>query len=231
MDAALVAAERGATLQPGPFIPTNVVNYTLSEAVPAPLVTAVLGDLVSGEAAATWAPVGTYDRQHPASLTVREAADGFVVSGEVSGVQDVGDCRWLLLSADTSEFCGHLLVPLDHQAVRLTPSGGGLDVTRRFFDVAFGQALIPEANLVERGSRARALMDRQVAVAALLTAAESVGAMDANFHLALDYSKVRIAFGRPIGSFQGVKHALADTSLSLEMAKGSRRCSRSVCGR
>jgi alkylation response protein AidB-like acyl-CoA dehydrogenase len=43
--------------------------------------------------------------------------------------------------------------------------------------------------------------------------------MQADFDLALQYSKDRIAFGRPIGSFQAIKHMLADTSLWLEMAK------------
>jgi alkylation response protein AidB-like acyl-CoA dehydrogenase len=46
-----------------------------------------------------------------------------------------------------------------------------------------------------------------------------VGAMDHDFSMTLQYAKDRIAFGRPIGSFQGVKHQLADTSLALEMSK------------
>jgi alkylation response protein AidB-like acyl-CoA dehydrogenase len=57
-------------------------------------------------------------------------------------------------------------------------------------------------------------------IAAVLVAAESVGAMQADFDAALQYSRDRIAFGRPIGSFQAIKHLLADTSLHLEMAKG-----------
>lgn len=57
-------------------------------------------------------------------------------------------------------------------------------------------------------------------IAAVLVAAESVGAMHADFTLALEHARTRIAFGRPIGSFQAVKHQLADLSLSLEMTKG-----------
>jgi alkylation response protein AidB-like acyl-CoA dehydrogenase len=53
----------------------------------------------------------------------------------------------------------------------------------------------------------------------MLIAAESVGAMDHDFEMTLQYAKDRIAFGRPIGSFQAVKHQLADTSLALEMSK------------
>jgi alkylation response protein AidB-like acyl-CoA dehydrogenase len=53
-----------------------------------------------------------------------------------------------------------------------------------------------------------------------LTAAESIGAMDHDLALAVQYAKDRTAFGRPIGSFQAIKHLLADTSLMLEMSKG-----------
>ena len=56
-------------------------------------------------------------------------------------------------------------------------------------------------------------------MAATLVAAESVGAMDHDFAMTVQYAHDRIAFGRPIGSFQAVKHQLADTSLALEMSK------------
>jgi alkylation response protein AidB-like acyl-CoA dehydrogenase len=44
--------------------------------------------------------------------------------------------------------------------------------------------------------------------------------MHTDFHMALQYAKDRVAFGRPIGSFQALKHILADMSLSLEMSAG-----------
>ena len=57
-------------------------------------------------------------------------------------------------------------------------------------------------------------------VAAVLTAAEVIGTMHADLDLAVRYAQDRIAFGRPIGSFQAIKHLLADCSLWLEMSKG-----------
>jgi alkylation response protein AidB-like acyl-CoA dehydrogenase len=57
-------------------------------------------------------------------------------------------------------------------------------------------------------------------VALVLTVSESVGAMNRIFEITLDYAKARTAFGRPIGSFQAIKHSLADTGLLLEMAQG-----------
>jgi alkylation response protein AidB-like acyl-CoA dehydrogenase len=55
-------------------------------------------------------------------------------------------------------------------------------------------------------------------LAALLVVAETVGAMDALLEMTRQYALDRFSFGRPIGSFQAVKHQLADLSLSLEAA-------------
>jgi alkylation response protein AidB-like acyl-CoA dehydrogenase len=63
------------------------------------------------------------------------------------------------------------------------------------------------------------LLEQQLAIATTLLTAETVGAMNRDFETTVQYAKDRIAFGRPIGSFQGVKHQLADTSLALEMSK------------
>ncbi len=49
--------------------------------------------------------------------------------------------------------------------------------------------------------------------------AETVGAMDALFAMTVQYAKDRVAFGRPIGSFQALKHILADDAMYLEACK------------
>ena len=56
------------------------------------------------------------------------------------------------------------------------------------------------------------LLDRLIDVAATLDVAESVGAMSRLLELTVAYAKDRTAFGRPIGSFQALKHLLADAS-------------------
>jgi len=53
----------------------------------------------------------------------------------------------------------------------------------------------------------------------VLMAFEQVGGADRTLEMGRDYALDRIAFGRPIGSFQAIKHLLADTSLNLEMSK------------
>ncbi len=93
------------------------------------------------------------------------------------------------------------MVPLD-----------GLDLTRRFVDVRFdGVALGADAVLGTAGDAATSV-DRQLDIAIALTLAESVGAMRRLSEITVDYAKARTAFGRPIGSFQALKHLLADAS-------------------
>jgi alkylation response protein AidB-like acyl-CoA dehydrogenase len=94
----------------------------------------------------------------------------------------------------------------------------GIDVTRRWCAVELTDVVVTTDDVIGTTDVTRSA--RQGELAAVLVAAESVGAMHADFELALQYAKDRVAFGRPIGSFQAIKHLLADTSLWLEMAKG-----------
>ena len=63
------------------------------------------------------------------------------------------------------------------------------------------------------------LLDHGLALAVCLNVAETVGAMDRLFEMTRQYALDRVAFGRPIGSFQALKHILADLSLTVEFAK------------
>jgi acyl-CoA dehydrogenase len=63
----------------------------------------------------------------------------------------------------------------------------------------------------------RTLMDR----AAILFAFEQVGGADASLYMARDYALERFAFGRPIGSFQAIKHKLTDVYVALELARSN----------
>jgi alkylation response protein AidB-like acyl-CoA dehydrogenase len=94
-----------------------------------------------------------------------------------------------------------------------------LDLSRTFCTVHLDGVRATASDAVGQTGELSELVDRQLAIACVLTAAESVGAMERDFDTALQYAKDRIAFGRPIGSFQAIKHVLADTSLALEMSK------------
>jgi alkylation response protein AidB-like acyl-CoA dehydrogenase len=202
LDAALIAAERGARLQPGPFVGHSVVVDALSAAGGHE---EVLAALVGGQAWATWTGA-TED-----SCTLRGDGDAFRLSGSVAVLADVDVCTWVLVAARSRDGVVQVLVRTDAPGLTVRPLEG-IDVTRHWS--ALGLADVEVTSDAVLGGA-----PRQSQVAAVLVAAESVGAMQADFDLALQYSKDRIAFGRPIGSFQAIKHLLADSSLWLEMAK------------
>jgi alkylation response protein AidB-like acyl-CoA dehydrogenase len=152
-------------------------------------------------------------------VVARRTSDGgFELSGVTSAVQDVDASSWLLVSCTTDDGPGQMLVSAGAPGVAVAELDS-LDITRRFAEVRFDGALVPPAAVVGMSGTDDGLRAAQLAIACTLIAAESVGAMDHDFEMTLQYAKDRIAFGRPIGSFQGVKHQLADTSLALEMSK------------
>ena len=220
LDAALIAYERGARLQPGSFVGTNVVADAVAAAGGDDLRREVLGALVDGTRSASWAVASPDDAGHPAGGVHAEPVGdgGLELTGVKTAVQDVEASSWLLVTAQGPEGPAQALLAADSEGVTVTALES-LDVSRRFAEVRFDHARVPSSALLGAPDTVVELLDRQLAIAATLTAAEAVGAMDHEFEMTLQYAKDRIAFGRPIGSFQAVKHLLADTSLSLEMSK------------
>ncbi len=94
----------------------------------------------------------------------------------------------------------------------------GFDLTRRFADVRFDSVAVSSDAVLGAPGRAQASVDAQLDVAVALTVAESIGAMTQLAEITVEYSKARIAFGRPIGSFQALKHILADISFWAQVS-------------
>jgi alkylation response protein AidB-like acyl-CoA dehydrogenase len=218
LDAALVAYTRGRLLQPVGFVGANVVAYAIATAGTDAQRAEALPTLMGGEAPGAWA-VGNLSGA-PALDGVVDATpngDGWSLSGAAVMVEDADAGAWLLVSATTPDGPVQLLVAPGTAAVSFAPVDG-LDLSRRYADVTFTGASVPASALVgEVGDRA--LAERLLALASVLTVAECVGAMHQEFEMTVDYAKQRIAFGRPIGSFQAIKHLLADTSTMLEVSK------------
>ncbi len=221
VDATVLAALLWATLQPGGFVGTNVVADALVRSGAASTHGALLADLVAGERAAAWATMGPAGNPTSWSgVQIRADGEGYRLSGSKTLVEQAGDCSHLLVTGALDEAPVQLLVPTDAPGLRLKRMAG-LDVTRALFEIGFEDVEAGRASLVGAPGACLELIERQLQVACVLRSAETVGAMDRDFQAALEYAKDRIAFGRPIGSFQAIKHLLADTSLMLEMSKAA----------
>jgi alkylation response protein AidB-like acyl-CoA dehydrogenase len=216
VDLAVIAIERGAGLQPGAFVSGNVIAWALSNYGSDQQQADILPDLIAGKSIGTLATAdinGCWDAGGAAQLT--RVNDGFALNGEMSMVQDGHVAEWLLVSAEVETELVQVLIPASSSGVEIAALDS-IDLTRRFSSVRFADVEITNSQFVGKIGDARMAVERQLQIAIVLTLSESLGSMKRDFQMALDYAKVRFAFGRPIGSFQAIKHLLADTSLLLE---------------
>jgi alkylation response protein AidB-like acyl-CoA dehydrogenase len=218
-DLATIAEERGRGLQPGPFTPMNVVADAIARWGTDAQKADVLPAIVAGETIATWAvadPTGAWDPGR--SLRVVADGEGFVLSGQAGQVQDGALAEWLLVTAGGTDGISQFLVPSSTEGISVTPLRSH-DITQRFSTVRLDDVVVGPEHLVGEEGRGADHVEHQLRLALVLSVAETVGAMDVLFEMTRQYAVDRIAFGRPIGSFQAVKHQLADMSLSLEAGK------------
>jgi alkylation response protein AidB-like acyl-CoA dehydrogenase len=212
LDAALIADLRGAHLQPGPFPGHSSVVHALS-AVGGDAHTDLLEQLVSGT---TWA---TFAFSARPTVELRADGDGLRLVGVVGPIAELDLCGVVLVPASSTDGPALVSVRTDGPGVERRPLEG-LDVTRCWGTLVLDAPVGRDALVGAPGREAADLAADQTRVAAVLTAAEAVGTMGADLGQAVEYAKDRIAFGRPIGSFQALKHLLADASLATEMALG-----------
>lgn len=217
-DLTIVAESRGRGLQPGPFIPMNVVAAALVSGGSPKQKAKVLSSIASGEALATWVIADTAGSLERCGVTATADAGGFWLSGQSGLVQDGTLADWFLVTAGEGGRLSQFLLEADTAGITVSRLEGH-DITQRFTEVSFDHVWAPSASVVGQAGGAASDVEYQLQIALALVTSETLGAMDVLFEMTRQYSLDRIAFGRPIGSFQAVKHQMADMSLSLEAGK------------
>ncbi|MEX2293058.1 MAG: acyl-CoA dehydrogenase family protein [Acidimicrobiales bacterium] len=225
LDLVLVAEEMGRLVSPGPLVPVNVVASTIARSGSAEQRAEVLPGLLSGEKIAAWVPpTNVCEPPRPLSgpdasqtLVVRATVrgDGFVLSGSAGPVEAGAQASHLLVTAAGSDGPTQYLVAADAPGTVCTPMGG-LDLVRRFAEVRFDDVLVSADAVVGSVGGAADDIERQLQIAVVLQCAETVGAIDHIFEMTLEYMSDRYSFGRPLSSYQALKHRVADDKMSLE---------------
>jgi len=219
LDATIVAELVGRHVQPGPFIPMNVVAAAIAAAGTPAQRSALLPSIVAGELVATWAVAderGNWD--DGAGLTAVRHGHSVVLTGSRGCVPEAVTADLLLVTADLDGRPAQVLVRADAPGVSVRPLTC-LDLSRRMADLQFEGVRAGAADILGAGGTAQ--LGAQLLVAIALTCADTVGAIDELVTRTVAYAKERIAFGRPIGSFQAIKHILADQALYLETCKAA----------
>ena len=100
--------------------------------------------------------------------------------------------------------------------VKLLPT---MDQTRKLCEVSFKDASVPADAMMGVKGRAWPALARVVERATVALCAEMCGGAQRVLDMTTDYAKIRVAFGKPIGTYQGVKHKAADMLVDVENAK------------
>ncbi|OFB36797.1 acyl-CoA dehydrogenase [Mycolicibacterium sp. (ex Dasyatis americana)] len=217
VDQAVAVEELGAWLACGPVFGTVLLAIpALVAASAGPVRDELLGALAEGTRTAAFAVpdhAGAFD---PAGVNVSVAEDG-TLTGTVERVVDGGAGDVLLVAASGPDGIGLYAVEAASPGVQRTPLVT-LDLTRPQATIALTAA---PAQVVAASDEADRVIAHAFQVASALLAAEQVGAAQHLLDLSVEYAKSRLQFGRQIGSFQAVKHRLADCLVDLEHARSA----------
>jgi len=214
---AVVAEELGRSLLPVPFFSSTVLAGQVLARCPDTGPDA-LARLSAGELAA-FAGTDSDGCWRPDRLPVEAQADGqgWRLRGQAGFVLDGAAAAHLVVAARTPAGCDLFLVAGDGQGVQRREMAT-LDPTRAQASVGFDSAV--GTALTTDGAGAAAVT-AGLDVALVVLAAEQVGGAAACLDLAVEYAKIRQQFSRPIGSFQAIKHKLADLLVLVEMGRSA----------
>jgi alkylation response protein AidB-like acyl-CoA dehydrogenase len=146
------------------------------------------------------------------------SGDHHKITGEKRYVIDGGTADKLIVSAkDDDGRCSLFVVDRTTPGVQVT-AVETMDLTRKLTTARFEGAV---GRLIGVPGSAPEVLRYALSLAATLQAAEQVGAAQQTLEASVNYAKLRVQFGRPIGSFQAIKHKCADMFLAVESARSA----------
>jgi alkylation response protein AidB-like acyl-CoA dehydrogenase len=216
-DLALVAYEFGRHAAPGPLIATNVVASALSRGGSADHKRDLLPGILTGELVGSWAHAEPrpHDWLGAPTVCATEEGDGWRIDGRKTAVEAGGAAQFFLVSTRIGDGVGQFVVPAADAGVTVRPLRS-VDLTRRFAAVTFEAVHVSSEALVGEPCGAGEDLRRQRQLANVMQCAEMVGAMDKAMEITLDWAFNRYTFGRPLASYQALKHRFADMKTWLE---------------
>jgi alkylation response protein AidB-like acyl-CoA dehydrogenase len=162
--------------------------------------------------------VGSWS-QHAITVTATPGDGGWRLRGEKAYVVDGASAGLLLVTARADDGIGLFAVTAPATGIALEPAGL-IDQTRRYAHLRFDDVPAQLVGTIHPAGEHPGL-SRALALAAISLAAEQLGGAERLLEMSVDYAKLRTQFGRPIGSFQAIKHACADLLLAVEGARSA----------
>jgi alkylation response protein AidB-like acyl-CoA dehydrogenase len=213
----LIADVFGRGVLPGPLAGTNAVVRALSELGSDEQQSEHLPPILSGDVVPGWCvaePGAAADEVYTVKATAVAADGGFRLRGVKAPVESGGMATWFLVTARTGEGLGQFVVPSGPSGLSVRRLEG-LDAARRYAEVALDDVFVPTTSRLGSGDVTDAV-ERQFQTAIVAQLAETVGSIDRVFGFTLEWSFDRYSFGRPLASYQELKHRFADMRMWLE---------------
>jgi alkylation response protein AidB-like acyl-CoA dehydrogenase len=227
VDLVVLMEEMGRAVMPGPFLSIVLLGgAAIGEAGTPARRRQWLPQIAAGSAKAALAWTEPVLRWDAAGVTLRahEAAGGYTLTGTKLFVGDAHLADTIVVAARTrdgstmEDGVSLFMVPRDtpRLAVTVLPT---IDETRKLCEVRLDNLALPGDALLGEIHQGWAPLSRVIARATVALSAEMCGGAQRVLDMTIGYANVRIAFGKPIGSYQGVKHQAADMLVALENAK------------
>lgn len=224
-DLAAVAENLGKTVAPGPLYPVSTVLAGLVESLRRQAHADLIESLISGETVASWAvsEPGRHWSPLDPEVTATPIDSGYRISGTKDLVEAGAQSGVLLVvarSGGTNSEVRQFLVPTDAPGVTVTPQQS-IDLVKQYARVHFDDVTVPESAAVGDAGETVAAIERQSQIAQVLQCAEVVGILQTVFDFTVRWALDRHTFGRPLASYQALKHGFADMKMWLEACRAT----------
>ena len=169
-------------------------------------------------------PKGRWDAAGIEAVAKRDGGD-FVLNGTKTFVPDGHSADLLIVAARREGSVGEegvslFVMPADTAGVERRPLPT-MDQTRKQAEVSLDHVRVPASALMGAEGGGWTILRNTLDLAAVALSAEQVGGAQKCLDMSVEYAKERVQFGRPIGSFQAIKHKCADMLLRVESARSA----------
>lgn len=230
VDLTVILEEMGAVLLPSPFLSTVLLaGQTLLIGGSEAQKKAYLPKIADGSLIATLAmtePSGRFDAEGIGEVKATAEDNGFRISGTKLFVPDAHVADVMIVAARTKEAGDKSFGVSLFLVERNTPGLSTnllktMDQTRKQCEVVFDHVQVGRDRLVGMLDMGWPILRKVLNIATVALCAEMVGGAQRVLDISVAYAKERVQFGRPIGSFQAIKHKCADMMLQVESAKSA----------
>lgn len=220
LDLAVLLEEMGRACLPGPFFSTVVLGgMTILELGKERQKQRLLPMIAKGDLIVTLALAEPETSYGSGEMRVKAMArgDGYVITGTKLFVPDAHIADYIICAARAAD--GATLFLVDAKSPGLSYSLLKTIAGDKQCEVVFNQVKVPKANVLGRAGQGWIQLQSILRKAAVAKCAEMVGGAQRVLEMTIDYVKLRVQFGQPIGAFQAIQHHCANMATDVETSK------------